>query len=248
MLAHLRALVITDPLIILCTVVMGSLSLAASMFDASGRVQHRIARAWSRLLLGVSGVKVHIEGLEKLDPMRSYVLVANHLSFMDTPVVLGHIPLEFRFFAKEGLFHIPFLGWHLRRAGHISVSRDDPRASLKSLTEGARLVRERGVSALLFPEGGRSPAELQEFKEGAAYLAIKARVPAVPLAIGGTRGILPMGSIIVRPGVARVVIGQPIETSAMKTHDHGELTRRLRESVAELMDRPETCPAGIPLQ
>src|SRR5690242_17824873 len=100
MLARLRALFFTDPLIILFTIVMGSLSLGASLFDSTGRRQHRIARGWSRMLLWVSGVKVRVEGLEKLDPARSYVLVANHLSYMDTPLVLASIPLEFRFFAK----------------------------------------------------------------------------------------------------------------------------------------------------
>ena len=235
MLARLRALFFTDPLIILFTILMGSLSLGASMFDSTGRRQHRIARAWSRMLLWVSGVKVRVEGLEKLDPRRSYVLVANHLSYMDTPLVLASIPLEFRFFAKQGLFHIPFLGWHLRRAGHLPVLRGDARASLKSLTHGARLIHERSLSALLFPEGGRSPAELREFKEGAAYLAIKAGVPAVPIGIDGTRAVLKIGSYIVRPGEVRLRIGDPIETKDWKLHDREKLTQMLRERIGELM-------------
>src|SRR5206468_1206186 len=100
---------------------------------------------------------------------------------IDTPAVLGYIPLQFRFFAKKGLFRIPLLGGHLRRAGHFPVVRENPRASLKSLSEGARLVRERNLSVLFFPEGGRTDGEMREFKEGAAYLAIKAGVPAVPI-------------------------------------------------------------------
>ena len=235
MLARLRAVFFTDPLIILFTILMGSLSLSASLFDATGRRQHRIARAWSRMLLWVSGVKVRVEGLEKLDPARSYVLVANHLSYMDTPLVLASIPLEFRFFAKQGLFHIPFLGWHLRRAGHLPVLRGDARASLKSLTYGARLIHERGLSALLFPEGGRSPAELREFKEGASYLAIKAGVPAVPIGICGTRAVLKIGSYIVRPGRVTLRIGDPIETKDWKLQDREKLTQLLRAKIADLM-------------
>src|SRR5690242_13588905 len=116
MLASLRALLLIDPLIILLTIVMGTLALGASLFDKTGRCQHRIARAWARLLLQVSGVTLMIEGVEKLDPKGSYVLAANHLSLMDIPVVLATIPLQIRFFAKKGLFRIPLLGTHLKRA------------------------------------------------------------------------------------------------------------------------------------
>ena len=110
-LGYLRALVITDPLIIMWTMVMWSVSMLASFIDGTGRAQHLIAGTWSRGLLRIGGVRVAVDGVEKLDPSQSYVLVANHRSFMDTPVALGHIPLEFRFFAKHGLFHVPFIGY-----------------------------------------------------------------------------------------------------------------------------------------
>src|SRR5207248_11148579 len=116
----------------------------------------QISRIWSRMLLAVSGVKMRIEGLEKIDSQASYVFVANHRSLMDTPVVLAHIPVQFRFLAKKGLFAIPILGTHLRRAGHLPVVRGDPRASLRSMSDAAQMIRERGTSVLLFPEGGRS--------------------------------------------------------------------------------------------
>jgi 1-acyl-sn-glycerol-3-phosphate acyltransferase len=235
MLARLRAFLVTDPLIVLFTITMGTLSLGASVFDGSGRVQHRIARAWAGMLLWVSGVKVRVQGLEKLDPARSYVLVANHMSYMDTPLVLASIPLEFRFFAKRELFHIPFLGWHLRRAGHLPVLRGDARASLKVLTHGAKLIHDRKLSALLFPEGGRAADELRAFKEGAAYLAIKAGVPVVPIGIAGTRAVLPIGSYVVRPGQVSLRIGAPIETANWKLHDRSKLTELLKERISELM-------------
>jgi 1-acyl-sn-glycerol-3-phosphate acyltransferase len=226
--------------------VMGTLSLLASAFDPSGRTQHALARIWARALLGVSGVRVQVEGLEKLRPGASYVLVANHRSYMDTPVVLAHIPLQFRFFAKAGLFRIPLLGGHLRRAGHVPVVRESARASLKSLSEGARLVRERGISLLLFPEGGRSPAGLREFKEGAAYLAIKARVPAIPIGIIGTRQVLPMNSIHVRPQSVRLRLGDPIPTDSLKLVDRADLSHSLRRQVAELIGEPISDPAAAP--
>jgi 1-acyl-sn-glycerol-3-phosphate acyltransferase len=236
-LSRLRAYLLIDPVIIVATVVFGVASMLASTFDKRGRTQHAIARWWARILLAVSGTHASVEGLEKLEKDAAYVLVANHTSYMDTPAVLL-IPLEIRFFAKRGLFRIPLLGGHLRRAGHFPVVRENPRASLKSLTEGARLVRERGVSVVLFPEGGRSPDGLREFKEGAAYLAIKAGVPAVPIGITGTRQVLPMGSVHVRPHPVTIRIGDPISTSGMKLDARGELSETLRRKVAEMIGEP----------
>jgi 1-acyl-sn-glycerol-3-phosphate acyltransferase len=236
-LSRLRAYLLIDPLIILTTAVFGSLSLLASIFDKSGRTQHAIARLWARILLAVSGARVRVEGLEKLQKDTPYVLVANHSSYMDIPAVL-QIPLQIRFFAKQGLFRIPLLGGHLRRAGHLPVVRENPRASLKSLTAAARLIRQRGVSVVLFPEGGRSPDVLREFKEGAAYLAIKAGVPAVPIGITGTRQVLPMGSIHVRPHAVTVRIGDPISTAGMQLDARGELNQTLWRKVAELIGEP----------
>lgn len=236
--SRLRAYLLVDPLIILTTMVFGLASLLASLFDKRGRTQHAIARKWARTLLAIGGARVRIEGLEKLRKDGAYVLVANHSSYMDTPAVLL-IPLQIRFFAKQGLFRIPLLGGHLRRAGHLPVARNNPRASLKSLTEGARMVRGRGVSVVLFPEGGRSPDGLRDFKEGAAYLAIKAGVPVVPIGIMGTRQVLPMGSIHVRPHAVTMRIGDPIPTAGMKLDARGALNAALRRQVAELIGEPD---------
>jgi 1-acyl-sn-glycerol-3-phosphate acyltransferase len=237
--SRLRAYLLIDPLLILTTVVFGLASMLASMFDTRGRTQHAIARQWAHLLLSISGARIRFEGLQKLEKNAAYVLVANHSSYMDTPAVLL-LPLEIRFFAKRGLFRIPLLGGHLRRAGHLPVVRENPRASLKSLTEGARLVRERGVSVVLFPEGGRSPEGLREFKDGAAYLAIKAGVPAVPIGIIGMRRVLPMGSGHVRPHAVTMRIGDPIPTAGLKLDARGELSQTLRSKVAELIGEPQS--------
>jgi 1-acyl-sn-glycerol-3-phosphate acyltransferase len=234
-LGFLRALLITDPLIILATIVMGSINLIVSVFDDGGRKQLAIARSWSRLLLKIAGVKVALEGIEKVDLNASYVFVSNHASFMDTPVVLAHIPVQFRFLAKRGLFSIPFLGHHLKRAGHLPVPRDNPRDAIKMMAEAGRIIRERGISVLVFPEGGRSLAGLQPFKEGAAYIAIKAGVPVVPIALAGTLEVLPMGSLHVRPGRVTLRIGTPIPTANLKPHDRSGLTEQLYGRVIELL-------------
>ena len=231
----LRSLLFSTPLIVVATIVLGALSLLASLFDSTGNSQHEIARVWGRILVAVSLIRIRVEGLEKLDPKATYVFVANHSSYMDIPVLLSTLPHQFRFFAKKGLYKIPFLGTHLRRAGHLPVDRSNARNSLKSMTEGARIIAERGTSVLLFPEGGRSPEGLREFKEGAAYIAIKAGVPVVPVALVGMRKLLPMGSIHLRAGVATVRVGDPIATAGMKISDRAELNATLYKQMAQML-------------
>jgi 1-acyl-sn-glycerol-3-phosphate acyltransferase len=232
----IRALLITDPLIIIATILLGSVNLAVSLFDPGGYKQVSIARFWSKVLMWIAGVKLTVEGLEKIDPKGSYVFVCNHLSYMDTPVVLGTIPVQFRFLAKKSLFSIPFLGYHLHRAGHIPVPRENPRAALKTMGDAAKIINERGISVLIFPEGGRSLTGLQEFKEGAAYIAIRAGVPIVPLALKGTLEVLPMGSLNVRPGKVWLRVGDPIETKNLTPHDRAQLTLELRERVSAMLE------------
>ena len=233
--SFLRSLLFSTPLIAAATVMMGLGSMIASLFDRSGNGQHRMAQIWGRMLLGASFIRVRAEGLEKLDPRAHYVFVANHASYMDIPALLARLPYQFRFFAKKGLYRIPFLGWHLKRAGHLPVDRSNARHSLKSMSAGARSVAERGVSVLLCPEGGRTPVGLRDFKEGAAYIAIKAGVPVAPVALVGLRELLPMGSIHLRSGRAILRVGEPIPTAGLKASDREELTQRVQEEIRRML-------------
>jgi 1-acyl-sn-glycerol-3-phosphate acyltransferase len=234
--SFLRSLFFSTPLIVLATVVMWTCSVAASLFDPTGNSQHRMARIWGKLLLAAAFIRVRVEGLEKLDPHAHYVFAANHSSYMDIPALLAVLPHQFRFFAKKGLYKIPFLGWHLKRAGHLPVDRSNARNSLRSMGEGARIVAERNISVLLFPEGGRNPVGLRAFKEGAAFIALKAGVPVVPVAIFGMRRLLPMGSIHLRAGRALVRIGDPIPTAHLKPSDRARITARLYEEISGLLE------------
>src|SRR5690348_754244 len=104
--------VIRAALIVLSTIFWGSISLVVSFFDSTGRAQIGCARRWAGSLLVISGIAVELDGIERIRPDGSYVFASNHLSYMDTPVVLANIPVQFRFLAKRGLFQIPFLGTH----------------------------------------------------------------------------------------------------------------------------------------
>lgn len=237
--ALLRTLLITDPLIVLSTTFFGLVNLFVAPFDRSGRKQVALSRVWSRSLLRITGVRVTIEGLDKISLDRNYVFVANHLSYMDTPVVLASIPLPFRFMAKSGLFSIPLVGTHLKTAGHIPVPLENPRAAVKSMTEAGRIIREREISVLLFPEGGRSEnGKLQPFKEGAAYIAIKAGVPVVPISLEGTWDVMAMGAVTIRPGPVRIRITDPIPTADLALRDRGALTEQIYQRIADLLGEP----------
>lgn len=235
---RLRSILFSAPAVIILTILMATGSLICSPFDKTGKIQHWWARQWSRMLLAVSFCRCHVFGAEKLKPDTQYVVVSNHASYADTPVVLAALPLEIRFFAKKGLFSIPFLGWHLARAGHLPVVRGDARASLKSMLDGARLIRERKISVILFPEGGRSEHGLRPFIEGAAFIAIKAGIPVVPVGLVNTRKVLPMHSALLRPGTIEVHIGDPIDVSAMTPKDRGALNQMLQERVAAMIGEP----------
>lgn len=234
---RLRGILIADPAVVLATIFFGTISLIVSFFDSTGAVQIRVARAWARTLLGASGIRVHTEGLEQIDPAASYVFISNHLSYLDTPVALARIPAQFRFLAKRGLFQIPLLGTHLSRAGHIPVPREDPRAAVKTMQLAAETIQRKRISLLIFPEGGRShDGVLRPFKEGGAYIAIRAGVPVVPIVMLGTRELLPYGAGAVLAGDVTLRLLKPIETKDLTLKDRGALTERVRDLIVQELE------------
>jgi 1-acyl-sn-glycerol-3-phosphate acyltransferase len=229
----LRGLLVADTTIILSTIFFGIISFFVSFFDSTGRRQGWLAHIWAKSLLLGSGLRVKVEGLEYIDPSASYVYVANHTSYMDTPVVLANLSSQFRFLAKSGLFKIPLLGTHLGRAGHISVPLGDPRAAVKTMQLAAEVIQQKKISLLIFPEGGRTEdGVLQSFKDGAAYIAIRAGVPLVPMVLIGARDSLPYGAGVVLSADVTLRILKPIETTSFTAKDRGAVTDQLRQLIA----------------
>ena len=151
---------------------------------------------------------------------------------MDTPIALANIRVQFRFLAKKGLFQVPFLGQHLRSTGHIPVPRNDPRAAVKTMQLAADTIRQKKTSLLIFPEGGRTAdGKLQPFKEGGAYIAIRAGVPCVPVVMIGTHQVLPYGGAVIQSGRVILRILKPIETSQLTLKDRGALTETLYQLI-----------------
>lgn len=231
-LSYARSLLFTNNLIYLYTAVCGTLSLGGSLFDARGRWQHGCARAWSRLILTTSGARVRVEGLENLSPPSTGIFCANHQSAMDIPVLFVKLPVQFRFVAKRSLFRLPFLGWHLRRSGHIPIDRGRPRQALESMRRAADRIRA-GSSVVLFPEGHRSrDGQMLPFKTGSFHLAILSGVPIVPITLNGTRQVLRPDTYHVRGGQVEMIVHPPIPTSGLTPNDVDALCERVRAQIA----------------
>ena len=216
------------------TTLMGLLSLLSSVVDSTGEFQHRVARRWGRMLMGIFLVDIRVIGSERLEPSQPYVFASNHFSLIDTPLMFGFMPRSFRILARSGLWKIPFIGWHLSRAGHLPVDRLNPRRAVRNIASAAREVRG-GLSILVFPEGGRRRGKsMRPFKTGAAHIAIDAGVPIVPMAIAGSGIVLPPGSLHLRPGIVELRIGQPIRTRERDRLTARKLTVELRDDIARL--------------
>jgi 1-acyl-sn-glycerol-3-phosphate acyltransferase len=229
------------PLIAIYTIVLGTISIVSTLFDRSGDTGHWCARTWSTLILRTTGVRVSIAGGEQLDPRRSYVLAANHQSIYDIPILFASIPLQLRIVAKASLGSIPFLGWHLRRTGHLLVNRRNPGADI--VEKMRRLVSE-AHSLIVFPEGTRSvDGRVGRFKKGPFVVAIDAGLPVVPVSVIGSRHVMTKGRLTVRPGPVQVTIHEPISTAGVGRPDVVEFAERVRRVVLEgIAERP--APSG----
>jgi 1-acyl-sn-glycerol-3-phosphate acyltransferase len=219
------------PLVSLYTVVLGSISLASTLFDRTGNAAHRCARMWASLILRTTGVKVRVSGLEHLEPGRSYVFAANHQSIYDIPILFASIPAQLRIVAKESLGRIPFMGWHLYRAGHLLVDRRNPGPDI--VQKMRRLVSESS-SLIVFPEGTRSvDGQIGKFKKGSFLVAIDAGLPVVPVSVSGSRHIMMKGRLMVCPGEVELIVHDPIPTTGVARERVLRFVEEVRASVAE---------------
>lgn len=226
------------PLIALTTAFFGSISLLAGLWDKDGSQQHFIARQWSRVLLCIALSPVSVEGMDRLQPLRREgshrpvaVYASNHLSYYDTPVLFAKLPFQFRILAKAALWKVPFIGWYLNHSGQVPIDQSSARAGVASLGRGVKTLQS-GLPLVIFPEGGRSASgELQRMVSGAAWMAIKAQVPLVPLTLIGTYELLPIHSYALRPRPLKLVVGEPISTVGLTTRDADALTERLRAEI-----------------
>ncbi|HWE83339.1 MAG TPA: lysophospholipid acyltransferase family protein [Terracidiphilus sp.] len=231
---------IQAPLFFIATGFFGTLALIASLFAKTGRTQHRIARVWARAGLAAAGGSLTIRGIQNLPNPRAAVYASNHTSYMDIPVVFSSLPFQFRILAKKELWQWPFIGWYLNRSGQIPIDTENPRATLSSLGGGVKALRA-GMPLFVFPEGSRTPdGELKEFLAGAAFLAIRAQVPLVPIALSGVYDLLPIHTRHFYPCPMTLTIGVPIATAGLTMRQADELTNQLRAAIASMLTASRT--------
>ncbi len=226
------------PLIALATAFFGAVALVCAVWDPTGFQQHAVARAWANVLLLLSLSPVEVVGRDRIRPEVASVYASNHLSYYDTPLLFAKLPLQFRIFAKASLWKVPFIGWYLRRSGQIPIEINagvaSGRSAVAGLLRGVKTL-EAGLSVFVFPEGGRAATgTMNPFQSGAAFMAIRAGVPLVPLALVGTYEVLPIHVYHITPRPMKLVIGEPIPTAGLTTRDAGALTEKLVAAISEM--------------
>ena len=233
-----RSNVLQSPMIAVVTAVCGTVALLVSLVDKRGRAQHRMAQLWARGCLWSAWCRLKVSGAENLRKYPVAVYASNHTSYMDTPIIFAALPFQFRILAKKELWEWPFIGWFLHRSGQMPINIENPHATLSSLGGAVKALRA-GMPLFVFPEGGRtSTGELRPFLSGAPYLAIRAQVPLIPLAITGGYDLLPIHTHHFYPSKLTLHVGEPIETRGMTVRQIDEVTERLRNAIEAMMDSP----------
>lgn len=219
----LRFLFISLPFIAVLSIFWPIASLVLWISGGSPEKQFELGRWWAKALLNLAFIKVRYIGLNHFASVRRCVLICNHSSVLDIPV-LYDIPVEYCFVVAKQLFYNPFLCIQLRTAHQIPVGGNPGKDSMKSVRRAVRLITNTGKSVLIFPEIYHLSARLKPFQQGAALIAIQAGVPVVPIALTGTRQFLG-GTVVVR-------IGEPIHAREL---DRALLTKHLHNRMAELL-------------
>ncbi len=228
MLRNLMCILVTA----VATAIMFPVAVAVMLLTLDPNKSVWVARRlWSPVLIWIGGARVEVSGQENVDPNRPTVYVSNHQSTLDIPVHFVTVPVNFRYVAKHQLAWVPLIGWYLWLAGHIFVNRSRRDKAITSLDAAARKIRE-GTSVFLYPEGTRSDdGRVLPFKKGPFALALKARVPVVPITIEGSHRVMPKNRWDITPGPVYVKIGKPIDTTGFAENDREGLARAVRNAI-----------------
>jgi 1-acyl-sn-glycerol-3-phosphate acyltransferase len=247
LLSGLRSYFIFDPLIWAYTVALGLLSIPFSLFGDTERILHNFARAWSWLIMKTIQSPVKVTGLNKIDITRTHVYAVNHASALDIPVLYVNLPFQFRIAFKKELLSYPIVGWHLKRSGQICVDQQNPAGSIGSIRSALKSLKA-GLPLVIYPEGGRTPdGQIKPFLPGAFFLAIKAQVDIVPVALIGTFELLPMNTYHIKSRPLEMRVGEPISTAGLSGHDMQALSEKVQKAVSDLYyGAPKSLPLKAP--
>lgn len=205
-------------LILISGSIISGLGIPFLPFNSGGYVSHIVSNTFSKTVLFIAGVRLKIEGKEKIDKKEKYVFVSNHISYFDIPILISAIPNNIRFIYKKSIAYVPFFGWAVYLGGYVPVDRKNARSGFEAIKRAAALIKEKGFSFIVFPEGTRSKdGNLGEFKRGAFLLASEAKEKIVPVTIVGSNDILPKKSFKIKSGTVKVIFGEPVEYKEDKT-------------------------------
>jgi len=236
-LSRLRSYFVFDPLIWLYTVVFGIVSLPVSFSGDKPRILHRFARAWSWLILKTVLSPVTVTGVEKIDTSKPHVYAVNHASAIDIPMLYVYLPFQFRIAFKKELLSYPVIGWHLKRSGQVCIDQQNPSRSIASIRSAVKSL-QGGMPLVIFPEGGRTPdGEIKPFMPGAFFLAIKAQVDIVPIALVGTYELLPMNTYHIKCRPLEMRVGEAISTAGYTSRDMETLSAKVKAAMEHLYYR-----------
>lgn len=208
--------------------------------------KYRTGRMFRRLGKMISRVNpnwhVEIESEETIDPRNPYVMVCNHLSNADIPVI-SNLPWEMKWVAKRELFKIPVVGWMMKLSGDIPVDRGGRKGQIEMVKRALHYLRNK-TSVIFFPEGTRSvDGRLRRFSKGAFELAIREQVPILPMILDGTRDCLPKNSWIFEPNVhVRLKVLSPIETTGLNREDVERLMIQVRSRIVQSLSEYRNLP------
>ena len=236
-LSRLRSYLILDPLIWLYTLTTGLGSLAVGIWDRDGRSLHWFAHIWSWLIMKTIFSPVKVSGLDQIDTSKPHIYAVNHASALDIPVLYVYLPFPFRIAFKKELLSYPVVGSHLKRSGQICIDQQNPSHSISSIRAALKGL-QKGSPLVIFPEGGRTPdGEIKPFLPGAFFLAIKAQVDIVPIALVGTYELLPMNTYHIKCRPLEMRVGEPIATAGLTMKDLPALSDKVQKAVESLYYR-----------
>ena len=243
LLSSLRSYFIFDPLIWLYTVVLGTISIPVSLFGDKSSILHRFARFWSQLIMKTIFSPVEVIGMEKIDTSKPHVYAVNHASAIDIPMLYVYLPFQFRIAFKKELLSYPVIGRHLQRSGQVCIDQQNPGRSIASIRSAVKSL-QGGMPLVIFPEGGRTPdGEVKPFMPGAFFLAIKAQVDIVPVALVGTFELLPMNTYHIKCRPLEMRVGEPISTAGLKMKDLGVVSAKVQKAIEDLYYAKSPVPA-----
>ncbi len=248
LLSRLRSYFFFDLLIWLYTVVFGIASIPFGFFDKDGSILHNFARAWAKMIMKTIFSPLRVIGLEKIDSSKTHVYAVNHASALDIPVLYAYLPFQFRIVHKKELLSYPIVGWHLKRSGQVCVDQQHPARSVGSIRSALKTLKG-GMPLVIFPEGGRTPdGRIQPFLSGAFFLAIKAQVDIVPVALVGTYELLPMDTYHIKPRPLEMRVGEPIATAGLTLRGMEELSERVQTEMEKMYYRNASATSYFPSQ